>query len=123
MKRLSLIFFVTLFCFLMTGPVSGNESASISNADTSLNPLSNEFHPARCENIKLQKSAFETGDPEHPFLLQRNQQECLNKCTQEFNSCMSGAGDDANKKFRCGESRWMCTRGCDNSFAPQLNSL
>lgn len=123
MKRLILIFCVTLFCSLIAGHTIAKESSQTIDPDSQLSLLKNTIHKTACENVKVQKSGLETGNPELPYLLQRGQHACLDKCTQEFNSCMSGAGDSADKKFRCGESRWMCTRGCDNQFAPQINSL
>ncbi|CCQ91511.1 exported hypothetical protein [Nitrospina gracilis 3/211] len=41
---------------------------------------------------------------------------CLEKCQSKFESCMSSAGDDPTKQFRCGEERTACTLGCDNQF-------
>jgi hypothetical protein len=123
MKRLILIFFVTMICSLFAGQGIANEASNAMDADNQVIQQNGSTNKAECKNGTLQNNSFETANPELPYLLQRNQQACLDKCTQEFNSCMSGAGDSADQKFRCGESRWMCTRGCDNQFAPKNNSL
>jgi hypothetical protein len=123
MKRLILTIVVTMIFSLIAGQGIAKEATDTIDAGSQINLLNSSTPKAECDNVKLQNSAFETAKPELPYLLQRGQMACLDKCTQEFNSCMSGAGDSADKKFRCGESRWMCTRGCDNQFAPKNNSL
>lgn len=123
MKRLILIFCATLICFSVAGPGFAKDLTQTINVDSQTSLLGKGTSETTCENVKVQNSAFETTNPELPYLLQRDQQACLDKCTEEFNSCMNGSGNSADKKFRCGESRWMCTRGCDNRFAPQNDSL
>ncbi len=56
---------------------------------------------------------YERGNTQSRFLLEFNKRACLMKCDSQFESCMSSAGDSADAKFRCGEKRWACTRGCD----------
>jgi hypothetical protein len=123
MKQMLLIFFVTMVCSLIAGQGFAKETTGALVADSQINLANDSVHKAECTDKKIQISSFETANPELPYLLQKNQQACLDRCTEEFNSCISGAGDSADKKFRCGESRWMCTRGCDNQFAPKNNSL
>ncbi len=62
----------------------------------------------------LEKIGFQSRDAHSGFLLQFDKRACLMKCDSQFESCMSGAGDSASEKFRCGEKRWACTRNCDS---------
>ncbi|MCF8720677.1 hypothetical protein [Nitrospina gracilis] len=41
---------------------------------------------------------------------------CLEQCQSKFETCMSSAGDDPTKQFRCGEERTACTLACDNQY-------
>jgi len=64
--------------------------------------------------LDVTPAAFDARDPRFSFLL-TDQYECLNRCQAEYDSCVSGAGDDASKRFMCGENRFACTRSCDNA--------
>lgn len=74
-----------------------------------------------CGKVQLDRAALKNVHPELPFLLQGDQKECLDKCSQEFDACMSGVGDSADAEFRCGEKRWACTLNCDDVNAPQVD--
>lgn len=59
-------------------------------------------------------AALDSHDRGASSLLQ-DQYECLNRCEADYQSCVSGAGDDVSKRFMCGEDRFACTRSCDNA--------
>ncbi len=106
--------------FLTTGLANAGETTKPSvplNPVTDLNPSS----PGKpCLKGNMEIVGWEGSDFQLPYILQQTQKACLDKCTQEFDSCMSGAGENPSAQFRCGEKKWMCTRSCDNQFAPQL---
>ncbi len=120
MKAKILIFF-SLLMFVFA--VSLSNAGGIGNKEIPFKPMSDlsqttDVKP--CPEVDKKNVTSEGIDFQLPYLLQKSQKSCLDKCTQEFDSCMSGTEGSPSAQFRCGEKKWMCTRGCDNQFAPQL---
>jgi len=120
MKKSMLIFYSLLLFSLTTNIGNAGELSSSSDISNKAVVMDQGTSVEICDKAQLKNAALEKNTPELPYLLQSDQQACLDKCTQEYDSCVSGAGDSADSQFRCGEKRWMCTRSCDNAFAPQL---
>jgi hypothetical protein len=74
-----------------------------------------------CDQVNFTKVAYENGSPGLPYLIQANQKACLDKCSQAYDSCMSGTGDSGDAKFRCEDKRRTCTLGCNNEWYPKHN--
>ena len=117
--KILILFSLVMFVFA----VSLSNAGGIENKAVPFNPMSDlnqAAHDKPCPEVDKEKVTLEGFDFQLPYLLQKSQKSCLDKCTQEFDSCMSGTEGNLSGQFRCGEKKWMCTRGCDNQFAPQL---
>ncbi len=120
MKKRAILFYAFLIFFLMAGAVQAG-GPDVNPA--AQNPAAAEIEQGKpCAMSSIKSASWENVDPELPYLLQQDLKSCLDKCTQEFNSCMNGAGDSDSAQFRCGEKRWMCTRSCDNQWESKLES-
>ncbi|GJL79918.1 MAG: hypothetical protein NPINA01_29070 [Nitrospinaceae bacterium] len=120
MKKPILIFFSVLLFSLAANTGHAREMNPSNDISDKAVAMDQKASGTICAKKQLEKAALENGNPELPFMLQRDLKTCLEKCSQEYDSCVSGAGDNAGAQFRCGEKRWMCTRSCDDAFAPQL---
>ncbi|MGP0630299.1 hypothetical protein ACTRW9_11355 [Nitrospina sp. 32_T5] len=67
------------------------------------------------DTLKVETVGSRHGSWEQYLVLQ-GLASCLEKCQSQFESCMSSAGDDPSKRFRCGEERTACTLACDNQY-------
>ncbi len=119
MKKSKLILGVFLTFILASGLAFAGEAISdpkiIQNYSIKVSG-----HDTPCEKAMIKRIAYQSLNPDLPFLLQVNQQACLDQCSQAYDSCMNGAGDNASAKFRCGEKRRMCTLGCDNKWYSKM---
>jgi len=120
MKK-SLYFLCILFTLLFTVDFAGAEGMTSNNPSSSASTsIDNPVIQKLCEQGNFKKIAYKMYDLDSPYLLQANQKACLDKCSQEFDSCMSGASDSGDAKFRCEDRLRMCALGCNNEWYPKL---
>ena len=107
MKKSLLVFYtLLLFSLAATNGIAGEliSSNDVSNKAVS---MTEGTSGKICDKAQLENAGLQGGDPELPYLLQADQKVCLDKCTQEYESCVSGAGNSPDANFRCGEKRWI----------------
>ena len=111
-----------MFVFFMTIGFAGAEGVALNNsASSEWTSIDKQASKKLCDQENFLKVAYETGNPNLPYLLQANQKACLDKCSQAFDSCMSGAGDSPDAKFRCEDKRRICALRCDNEWYSKVN--
>ena len=121
MKK-SISFLSVIFTFFLAVGFAGAEGMTSSiPASGTVITIDNQENQKPCDQVDFMKIAYETGDSGLPYLLQANQMACLEKCSQAFDSCMSGAGEGGDDELRCVVKRRMCTLGCNNEWYPKLN--
>ena len=118
----SIYLLCVIFTFFLAVNFAGAEGLT-SNipASSPATTIDNQESQKFCDQVDFMKIAYETGFSDLPYLLQANQMACLDKCSQAYDSCRSGAGDSGDAKFRCEDKRRMCTLGCNNEWYPKRN--
>lgn len=118
MKK-SIFFLCVIFAFFWVVGVAGAEGINkISYDKTTI--INHQKSKQLCDQNNFMKVANESGNTDLPYFLQADQKACLDNCSQEYDSCMSEAGDSATAKFRCQDKRRICSLGCDNQWYQKL---
>ena len=110
-----------IFAFFFTASFAGAEGITSNTSVPDTSTTVNNESKTKCDQLDFINVYNETGHPDLPYLLQANQKACLDKCSQAFDTCMNGAGNSPDGKFRCEDKRRMCTLGCNNEWYPKLN--
>lgn len=101
------------FNLAFAGPsITPNSETSHPTIDTTLNRMIDDA--LNVETVGTRDGVL------HNHFLFHSLEPCLDKCQQTFESCMSSAGDNPSKQFRCKEQRTACTLNCDDQYYNQL---
>ena len=110
-----------IFAFFLAFSLTGAEGITSDISDSGTSIIVDKESKKLCAQLDSTKVSYEAGNLDLPYLLQADQKACLDKCSQAFDTCMSGAGNSADAKFRCEDKRRTCTLACNNEWHPKLN--
>jgi len=112
MKKIIVTAFILLIFGLFLNVVNAEDIVPVPNQAVE-NVNNGTVNEATTKSIDIASRGF---DSRVPFMLQFDQKACIDKCSQDHTTCISGAGKNATAVNNCDEKRWRCTLSCDHKY-------